>query len=962
MFRLLKSTPGIVESHEDVFVARCKQLRSWARALAGDDLAQAEDLVQDAYIQFTVLRPDLKTITNLDGYLYEVLRNLHLSHIRRATRNHLQQLSIMEYDSAETGLLKIDPRDQLKARDELRAICRYACRRRETSKTGSILILRFFHGYYPSEIVKILKSTRQVVDFRLAIARREARLSLDSPQALSFVGKADASSSIQGQSIHRPSADIDEILSELRGLIFDSRSGACLPLSELKKLYGEARGTPGIKATPLDCQSLAHIVSCHACLDLVNGVLDLPLLSDRYPADTLRQDTRTKDEGRRKGGGGPGDGSTGGTPGVDHSVRRYRRQARQTFEHRPKELHISVNGLVLGSRQINAEVNDLTLDISLAEAISFIEAFSEQEFRLALFKVAAPPPIGPLEQSTHVELSDSRTLDLLLTFSSPWPTLRAVYRDPLMQSAPVAEAELEQDDLPPASLPAQQQTAPVAGYLKGLKLAAAETWRQFFDWSFWLRPGAVTTLVALILIAALAIFYRHVPTAPLSATDVLQRAAASEEVIANNRDQVTHRTLRLEQKSSAGQLISTRRVEVWHSAVNGVTARRLYDENGSLVAGDWRRADGVQTIYHHGQRPQLQLAPDKRGPTPVSFENVWQLDLAAKNFSSLIGRTQSSSAQEANDAYVINYASDSGATSSGLIKATLVLGRSDLHAKEQTLVVRQGDEIREFRFVETSFERREADSVAPAVFEPDASLLASVESGARSPKPETHTSASGPSTPFLATPELELQVLKQLNQANAFYGEQISLSRTPEGRLQVQGIVETEKRKSDILNALSSVRHNPALQIQVETVAEASERQSRQRSSLASGTTEIANVEVEAKSAVPAAPELRAYLSQQKGLSGEPLEEEMRRFEARVMGHTRQARRHALALKQIAEGFSADDLRALDPAARNQWRAMISEHARSIEQELEALRRELQPLFPSVATSDGDGATAVATE
>src|SRR5260370_26888056 len=193
MFRLLKSTPGIVESHEDVFVARCGPLRAWSRALAGDDLAQAEDLVQDAYVQFTVLRPDLKTITNLDGYLYEVLRNLHVSHIRRATRNRLQQLSIIEYDSAETGLLKIDPRDQLEARDELRAICRYACRRRGTSKTGSILILRFFHGYYASEIVKILKSTRQVVDFRLAIARREARLSLDSPQALSFVGESKLS-------------------------------------------------------------------------------------------------------------------------------------------------------------------------------------------------------------------------------------------------------------------------------------------------------------------------------------------------------------------------------------------------------------------------------------------------------------------------------------------------------------------------------------------------------------------------------------------------------------------------------------------------------------------------------------------------------------------------------------------------------------------------------------------------
>ncbi len=148
MLRLLKSS-SYPESHEDLFVARFERLLGWAMQLAEGDRTQAEDLAQDAFIQFTALRPDLKAIRNLDGYLYEVLRNLHLSRIRRATRNRLQQLSIVEYDSAETGLLKLDPRDQLKARDELRAVCRYACARKETSKAGSVLILRFFHGYYP---------------------------------------------------------------------------------------------------------------------------------------------------------------------------------------------------------------------------------------------------------------------------------------------------------------------------------------------------------------------------------------------------------------------------------------------------------------------------------------------------------------------------------------------------------------------------------------------------------------------------------------------------------------------------------------------------------------------------------------------------------------------------------------------------------------------------------------------
>src|SRR5262249_44424498 len=121
-------------------------------------------------------------------------------------------------------------------------------------------------------------------------------------------------------------------------------------------------------------------------------------------------------------------------------------------------------------------------------------------------------------------------------------------------------------------------------------------------------------------------------------------------------------------------------------------------------------------------------------------------------------------------------------------------------------------------------------SVAPAVFEPEPALLSSTPETPKS-KLETTPSDSAPvrAPPFLATPELELQVLKQLNQADAFYGEQISLTHTAEGRLRVQGIVETDKRKKEIVQSLAPLKQNPALQIQVETVAEAALRQARER-------------------------------------------------------------------------------------------------------------------------------------
>src|SRR5882672_853073 len=70
------------DAHEEAFLARYARLRSWALHLTENDQERAEDLVHDAYIQFTFARPDLNSIGNLNGYLYTMLRNLHLSQVR----------------------------------------------------------------------------------------------------------------------------------------------------------------------------------------------------------------------------------------------------------------------------------------------------------------------------------------------------------------------------------------------------------------------------------------------------------------------------------------------------------------------------------------------------------------------------------------------------------------------------------------------------------------------------------------------------------------------------------------------------------------------------------------------------------------------------------------------------------------------------------------------------------------
>jgi len=162
----------IAPSKEQLFTERYAQLFAWALRLTNSHRASAEDLVQDAFIQFTLSNTSLDRIANVDGYLRRMLQYMHFSRISR----RLTFSSMSDYDSLQSALRVPGVSDQLQAREELDQICRYACLRKETSRAGSVLILRFFHDYSPREIAQIIGSTRHSVDEWQRVARRERRL------------------------------------------------------------------------------------------------------------------------------------------------------------------------------------------------------------------------------------------------------------------------------------------------------------------------------------------------------------------------------------------------------------------------------------------------------------------------------------------------------------------------------------------------------------------------------------------------------------------------------------------------------------------------------------------------------------------------------------------------------------------------------------------------------------------
>ncbi len=936
MRSLRKLSPS--PSHEALFVERYHQLFGWLLQLTEGDHELAEDLVQDAFIQFTFTRPDLNSIRNLDGYLYGLVRNLHLSGVRRTANNRLQPLSILDYDSSEIGLQMTDPRDQIQVQDELRRICHYACVRKESAWAGSVLILRFFHGYYPSEISKLLRNSRQSVDVLLKCARREARAFLRTPKSLGFMTESPTAQ-LANASFARAT---DDFLIELRQMIFRSGTGDCLSGKRLQRLYRTA------KSETISCSDLAHIVSCETCLDEVNNQLGFAKLAERYPTDTIGREAPSKrDEGGGGGmGGGPSGGATGGEIGKSH------RRAKAIFEHRPQELHIAVNGFVLGSQKINSRLNEQTLDVNLSEPISFVEVFSEQKLRL-LFSCVDTPPEGPHHVTKQIELSEGRRLDVTLRFRTPWPTLHIAYNDPTFNEfdATIAEA-IERD--PAAPLPVRQiESAQRAREnFRQYFLSGVAALREVFSRHFWLRPSAITAIVAVLLVGVL--LFLRTSNLPLSASEILNRSVVAEQTQLASSDQVLHRTINFEERRvgqtvslSRGELIARYKIEVWHSAERGLTVRRMYDEQSRLIAGDWRRADGTETLYAHGAKPQIQLPPDKRATITLTFGNAWQQDLTARDFSALAKSTEALRIDEKPNAYLLTCQI---ASTNGLTQAALVLSRADLHATEQTLIVRQGSEERVYHYLETSFERRPVSAVAPSVFDPEPELITERmkdEGGRMKEKSETASPLPLSPLPPAASTALEMEVVRLLDQAGAFSGEQVSVTRTPEGALLVEGVLDTDQRKRELLSALSSVAKNPAVKIKIETEGEAIARQSRQQSQVAPGEITLNQVQI-TNQLPPAYAELRKYFAA-RGINGAQNEREVRVYVDAVLGQSMHARQQARALRQIAGRFSQEELRTLDDEARAKWRAMILQHARSFQREAGELRRKLERVFSGSA-------------
>jgi RNA polymerase sigma factor (sigma-70 family) len=940
------------EKREQLFTERYESLLAWAMRLTDQQRDAAEDLVQDAFVQFVLGRTQLEEIENIDGYLRRMLRYMHISRLSRSAQHlHEAALSVADYDSCQLGWTAIEPSRRMQAFEELHQICTYACARKESSRAGSVLILRFFHDYFPTEIASILNSSRHCVDQWQRLARREVKLFLEEPRRLRFVNGTGRSDTHQ---VRYLKSDCD-LMPELRQMIFNSRRGECLSTRELEEFYD--RGN----ADALTTAKLAHIVSCGACLDVVNSLLGLPLLAQRYQA----RPPEPKEPPSDAGSGGASGGGSGDL------TRKFARRLRETYEHKPQELRIAINGFLVSSLKVSSDLSELDLNLTPDDPIEFIEVCSEQGVQMLFFRV--DPAKIQNEQWAWIEFSEGRSLEACFRIEDG-PSLHLVYKDPVPEEAYVTGVSPNNALSSPlvvvtagqweeAKSGKQGVVFRLCSRLKGLvsKLrtpsdrssVAEETTREaqllrIFSQSaaterkrLWQRPGWLIALISAVVIAGF-LYFESSLTRNVTATDLLQRASVADNN--TNEHTVRHRFVNLEERRSAeGAIVAQHKIEIWENRGSGAVAQRLFDQSSRLIGGTWQKAGGARVVYHHGSKPQSQPAVATPDDLLLNLDDIWQLQPSAQSFALLIEQPAFAELEERSATYVLNYEKGRTIGASQLLKATLTLSKADLHPIEQTLLVLRGGTLREFRFVEAGFELVPSKDVAPTVFDIEPELTGGAGEPGRPgdwafrdltasrvpPSPST-------STPPVASAELEVDVAYLLNRAKADRNEQVNLTRSAGGSLRVEGVVDTKERKDEFLRALAPVINNPAVKIQIRTVAEAT------RPVSSAGAVIVQDVEKIADT-VAAYEDLRAYF-EKRNPSG-PTDEAIRNFSSRMVNRSYKALFHVIELKKLVNRFAGVDMRAVAPDARAKWLAMIHEQADGFVRETTLLRQELQAVF-----------------
>jgi len=908
-------TPKVVkiqksQSHEDIFLEHYDWLLKSARELYHGAVQEAEDLVQDMYVSFVLSEANVDTHDpdNLRGYLYRILKNLF---IRKSIRNRkiASHLTISDYDSVEIALSAVDGNDLLLVRTRLSEICEYARQRRLTHKAASVLILRFFFGYLPSEIAKVLKTNRAAVDRLTHTARLEARTYVTRPALLPFLQPKEQKriqrsrkAALETPKTNLPD-DPSELKAELRRRIFSWNDGLCLTDTDLSGMYEESS-----ERSP-NAIELAHLVTCRTCLDTTNELLGIPGLDMHFTSS---------DEGDSGGPNPPGS--------SQHNNRtrmKLRRKKQSAFEHRPAQLNVAVNGQLLGTSAVSGELSEFELSLKGVHQPESIEVFSEQGITLLHLDLQeASGGSGLPLHRRRVELSDNRSVTVELVWSGDGLSVNISYNDlpfdehlsePLINEGPrFAEEEIRAFS---------QRTEPEKKPAK---------WRQLLAWlsgTNWVAPLPIALATGLTLLALGVLTYyadRKRPARPLTPA-VFFEESLRNEIAAIPSKGALHRRFSYEVRQENGAVVQKGIVDSLRGKEPARRVVRLYDPTGRLLAGHWVSASGKATdrAFNHTSRSTVK--------EPVQLASIpWIRLPEADDFSSLVGDVSKLTTKPVPDGYEIGYAHTIQSAEPTLVAASITLNGPSRRPICESFTIANRHHTNEYRFQELSYEYLPASPQLESDFAPPEA------------EPTTSTSEGAGTPSSLENAHLTLEALMLLTNLGPDVERIVDVERTPDGATTLNGVFETTADKTSVERVFAPLSRTGSLTLDLH----AADEPVAARTTQTKVQLQVFDTIPVAEQSIPVDAQLRAALKDQ-AVSELDLDRRIHQFASDALRRCSRLHREAWNVNQVAAvDFTPEELQRMSPGDRMLWLTLLDKHIRAFTNERGELERQVAAIAP----------------
>lgn len=448
-----------------------------------------------------------------------------------------------------------------------------------------------------------------------------------------------------------------------------------------------------------------------------------------------------------------------------------------------------------------------------------------------------------------------------------------------------------------------------------------------------------SAIAGLLVVALLTAFLFFGQRQTVSASELLNKSVVFQTQKVNGVDQpVVYQKFRVRAENNRELGL-----EIWNDAGNSRIKQTISGQQPK---------ESVDILHNLGEILQKNQMNPNKPLSPESYQS-WHNSLADKTDEII------------ENGVVTLKTTNNQVTFDGQIKEAIVKFRqNDFHPFEEILKVKSGDSEKTFEISEVNFEVVSLNTLKPNFFDdtPTSTELVKVDNPVVTPSPEASESPESSPSPnpanspepteikqptaenlpkVRATADLEVEVLDLLSIAKADLGEEITVKRE-NNVLYVRGLVETAERKNEIMNALRSVWQNQAVKIEIQTVAEAINKQKNQPSRTPNKVEEFKTETLESA----AENELVKYFGS---------EEEAKQFSSRMVGRSGQIINYAYSMRRLARQFSPAELRNLSPEAKAKWLNLIATHARNFKAESESLTRELGAVFnaPKVGGSAG---------